>query len=413
MVTLMGGLYMFFLKRIRGETTTVETAFSGFSNRFLHLFLAYFVSFALIALGFICLILPGIFLSVAWFFAIPLVIDKGLDFWSAMEVSRKVVCKHWWKFLWLVVLLLLLRLAGLMVFFIGIFIALPIVKAAKMYAYEDLFGKQAGTAKQPPPVIGPLGTEVHPSPASPPAGGSKGWKWAVSLLAIVACVIFIAVLKHQHMVWANHQLLAEQQRATARAQFASLRQRITQELNDESMSFTGLAVARADDGTFVVSFSQLQKAVTNHPIVFENVMGSLVADRIGHDTYEFRGQNALQNVQFQLANIDLDNVLRHEEDADGDDVAGPAGKFSPEMLSERLEAVSVMSNARDKDRLLGALALDAARAGQPNIIKDSLRQISNLRDQNTTALEAARLLAEHGLRKQAIESQKTLKIKNP
>ena len=64
----------------------METAFTGFfSKRFLHLFLAHFVASALTVLGFLCLILPGIYLLVAWCFTLALIIDKGLDFWPAMN----------------------------------------------------------------------------------------------------------------------------------------------------------------------------------------------------------------------------------------------------------------------------------------------------------------------------------------
>jgi len=36
---------------------------------------------------------------VAWIFAVPLVADKGLEFWSAMELSRKVVTRVWFQVL--------------------------------------------------------------------------------------------------------------------------------------------------------------------------------------------------------------------------------------------------------------------------------------------------------------------------
>ncbi len=90
-VPLMGGLYLCFIKKIRGERVRVETAFSGFSNSFLHLVLAGFVKCVLTMLGLLCLILPGIYLFVAWFFTLPLVIDKRLDFWPAMRLSRKTI----------------------------------------------------------------------------------------------------------------------------------------------------------------------------------------------------------------------------------------------------------------------------------------------------------------------------------
>ncbi|HTA29314.1 MAG TPA: protein kinase, partial [Candidatus Cybelea sp.] len=159
---LMGGLLLYFLKKIRGETATVETAFSGFSNRFLHLFLAGFVTSLLTWLGFICFILPGIYLLIAWMFAIPLVMDNNLDFWSAMELSRKVVTKHWWKLLGFALTLTLLGFAGILALGVGLFVTSPLVLAALMYAYEDIFGGITATVAPAPLGFGPSGTEVRP-----------------------------------------------------------------------------------------------------------------------------------------------------------------------------------------------------------------------------------------------------------
>jgi hypothetical protein len=100
---LYGGVYMVALKRIRGEPASVADTFSGFQNRFLHLTLAAIVSAILSALG-CCCIAPGIYLFVAWTFAIPLVADRALEFWSAMELSRKVVTRVWFEMLGLLLL---------------------------------------------------------------------------------------------------------------------------------------------------------------------------------------------------------------------------------------------------------------------------------------------------------------------
>jgi hypothetical protein len=78
---LVGGLQLYFLHKIRGRRATVETVFSGFSARFfLHLFLAGFVTTTLTTLGYLCLIVPGIYLTIAWTFTLALVIDKQLHF---------------------------------------------------------------------------------------------------------------------------------------------------------------------------------------------------------------------------------------------------------------------------------------------------------------------------------------------
>ncbi len=140
---LIAGLYFYFLRKIRREAPTIETAFSGFTQNYLHLFLGTFVRLVLMLLGFLCLILPGIYLLVAWIFTLPLIIDKRVDFWSAMELSRKMVTKHWWKFLGFLIVLVLINLVGLLVCGFGFFISSPITTAALAYAYEDLFSATA------------------------------------------------------------------------------------------------------------------------------------------------------------------------------------------------------------------------------------------------------------------------------
>jgi tRNA A-37 threonylcarbamoyl transferase component Bud32 len=140
---MLAGLTFYFLKKIRREPATVETAFAGFSKRFLHLFLANFLISVLVALGIVFLFLPGIYLMVAWAFALTLIVDKGLDFWPAMELSRKTIHKHWWKMLLFLVVLGTLWLAGVLCFVVGFLVAVPVTIAALMYAYEDIFGNRA------------------------------------------------------------------------------------------------------------------------------------------------------------------------------------------------------------------------------------------------------------------------------
>jgi capsular polysaccharide biosynthesis protein/predicted Ser/Thr protein kinase len=160
---LMGGLYLYFLKKIRGEPVRVETAFSGFSHPLLHLILASFVTGVLTVLGFFCLILPGIFLFVSFFFTLPLVIDKRLDFWPAMRLSLKTICKHWWKFLAFLLVLLPFNLCGVLCCFVGVFVTLPVSFAALMYAYEDIINPSGL-----PPIL-PAGSSVPGAGSGSPA----------------------------------------------------------------------------------------------------------------------------------------------------------------------------------------------------------------------------------------------------
>ena len=194
---LMGGLNLYFLKKIRREKTTVEIAFSGFNHRFLHLFLAGFVTSLLTWLGFLCLIFPGIYLVVAWMFTLPLVIDKQLDFWPAMELSRKMVTKHWWKFLGLAIVLLLLTLSGILMCLIGAFVMMPLAIAASLYAYEDVFGNAA--LLPPSAATGPSGTVVMPPSSKPNVKGSS-WTTAtkIGLAAVALAIVVIVVMSVSH-----------------------------------------------------------------------------------------------------------------------------------------------------------------------------------------------------------------------
>ena len=182
---MLGGLAYYFLKQVRRERATVETAFSGFSHRFLQLFLANVIMDLLIAIGLFCLVLPGIYLIVAWIFTLPLVIDKGLDFWPAMELSRKMVHKHWWKVMFLMVALLGVVILGFLACGVGIFIGVPVALAAYMFAYEDIFGNWVAEPEVAGAAVPPLaGTARTDDKAS-----SSRSAWTPALVIVLVLIV--------------------------------------------------------------------------------------------------------------------------------------------------------------------------------------------------------------------------------
>jgi len=188
---LMGGLCLYFLKKIRGEAASVGTAFSGFSIAFVPLFLGSLVTTVLTAAGFCCLLLPGIYLAVAWSFTPALVVDKRIGFWTAMGLSRKTISKHWWKFFGFILVLGLIKMAGMLVFFVGYLVAAPVALAALMYAYEDIFGAKEQPAEIPPPVQ----AVAADAPPTRRTGRFLGCLTVV-LLAVIAITVGI-VLVHR------------------------------------------------------------------------------------------------------------------------------------------------------------------------------------------------------------------------
>ena len=136
----MGGLFAFNLKLIRGQSASFADAFAGFGKAFGALTATNIVMTLLVYLGLALCLIPGIYLAIAWIFALPLVIDKKLGFWEAMELSRKVVTKNWWTVLALALLAGLVGSAGIVLCCIGVLFTVPLTYAVLMYAYEDIFG---------------------------------------------------------------------------------------------------------------------------------------------------------------------------------------------------------------------------------------------------------------------------------
>ena len=181
---LMGGLWVYFIKCTRRQQPVLGDAFSGFGPRYWQLMLTqliptligmgvmFFFAFAFalvlpafvmagrnpsaappVAAGSILLIVGGvvflvffvvmIYLNVCWLFALPLAADKGLRFWPALQLSRRMVNKHWWMTFALMIVGGLLIGVGLLLCGVGALVAGPVVFAAWSTHYERVFGELA------------------------------------------------------------------------------------------------------------------------------------------------------------------------------------------------------------------------------------------------------------------------------
>jgi hypothetical protein len=133
-----GGLYFYYLRRLRGEAVEFGDAFAGFTLAFVPLMLAGLVVSLLTCIGLLLLVLPGIYLAVAWSFTVLLVIDRKLEFWTAMEVSRRVITAQWWRMFGLVIVAGILAVLGVLLLIVGVFFTIPIMYGSIVVAYETL-----------------------------------------------------------------------------------------------------------------------------------------------------------------------------------------------------------------------------------------------------------------------------------
>ncbi len=136
------GVTAFYLKA-HDAPDTVESSELWHPQPFLNYFGATLLSGAVIILGLILLIVPGIIFSLMFFFAPYIVIDKGLGPVEAMKESVRITKGHRWVLLGLALLCGLVTLLGIVSLIVGVLVAIPVVSLAVVHAYRFL-EKQAG-----------------------------------------------------------------------------------------------------------------------------------------------------------------------------------------------------------------------------------------------------------------------------
>ena len=82
----------------------------------------------------------GLYLSVAYMLALPLVAERGLTPWQALETSRKAISRHWFKVFGLLLVLSLLMLVSMIPLFIGLIWTGPLFVVSMGILYRTIFG---------------------------------------------------------------------------------------------------------------------------------------------------------------------------------------------------------------------------------------------------------------------------------
>ncbi len=181
---MAGGYYYLFIRALRGQTASVGDLFIGFQKAFSRLFIGLLINNMVMVISFIpfdivwaaragpvlldlkhspnpgaihgllqdllsaftsacpimllCMI-PAFYLATNFWFTLPLIIDQGMDVWTAIKTSWKMVHKHWFTVFGLVLLTGIISVVGFCLCCIGAFFTVGIATAASMFAYETIF----------------------------------------------------------------------------------------------------------------------------------------------------------------------------------------------------------------------------------------------------------------------------------
>lgn len=117
-------------------------------DRMVKLFITYFLMWLMIVLGTLLLVLPGLYLAVAYQMALPLVADKGLGPWEAMETSRKALTHKWFTFFGLWIVAGLATVASMVLLGIPLIWVLPTTVVGLGIVYRNIFGAEDASLRR-------------------------------------------------------------------------------------------------------------------------------------------------------------------------------------------------------------------------------------------------------------------------
>jgi uncharacterized membrane protein len=132
------GSDLMFLQAVRRTNPVFDNMIKGFRENYLHLILANLLTFALIGLGFIALIIPGIIIACRLAFVPYLIMDKKIDPIEAVEGSWKLTRGHGWTIFFMGFLSFFIAILGICLLIVGIFPALIWIGSSFATLYESV-----------------------------------------------------------------------------------------------------------------------------------------------------------------------------------------------------------------------------------------------------------------------------------
>ena len=135
------GVDWIYLKAIRDQEIDLKEMFIGFNN-YVNIVLAHLLATAIIGIGFVFLIIPGIFFACRLVFVPYIVMDRNLDAVKAVEKSWQMTAGHGWKIFYMGVISFFIILLGLIMLIVGVFPAAMWVSSTFASLYHSIDHKE-------------------------------------------------------------------------------------------------------------------------------------------------------------------------------------------------------------------------------------------------------------------------------
>jgi uncharacterized membrane protein len=148
------GLLFAFLKAAREDKVEVQDIFAAFKNYWNDVAAGILVSI-IVGIGFILLLVPGIFLACKLVFVPYLVVDKKMGAIKAIKESWNMTSGHAWKVFLIYLVGIPVFIAGLICLFVGVIISIMWINIALASLYHAVSTSGAAlkqlTPTSPPP----------------------------------------------------------------------------------------------------------------------------------------------------------------------------------------------------------------------------------------------------------------------
>jgi hypothetical protein len=141
-----------FLKAMRDEEVSLSTLFDGFKNQYLNIILANLIVTALVIIGFVMLIIPGIIIACRLAFVSFLVMDKNMEPMKAVEKSWQLTKGHGWTIFFMAIISFFLVIGGIIVFIFGVLISIMWIHSAFASLYQAVLNEEDDD--NPIPILG-------------------------------------------------------------------------------------------------------------------------------------------------------------------------------------------------------------------------------------------------------------------
>ena len=134
---VLGGYVESMIRMARGEKVGIGDFFKTGFNRFGTLLGTTILSFLGIIIGFFCLVIPGIYLMIRWYFLYQNIVDRDASVFESFKQSADMVTGQFWIILTLVMLISVIQAIGGTIV-VGTIVTIPYTSLLTAHVYLAL-----------------------------------------------------------------------------------------------------------------------------------------------------------------------------------------------------------------------------------------------------------------------------------